>query len=145
MTPSPFGHGYWLAAANGTVYPFGGAPNLGSAATSPSAPVVSITSDQNDGYWLIAGNGTLFTFGSAPNEGSTAGLHLNKPIVGMAPGANFPFGNPVNTSGYWEVGADGGIFTLGTPGYYGSMGGVALNAPIVGIASTEQPGQDTGP
>jgi hypothetical protein len=145
MAPSPFGHGYWLAAADGAVYSFGGAPNLGSAATSPTAPVVSITSDQIDGYWLITGNGTLFPFGSAPNEGSTAALHLNKPIVGMAPGANFPLGNPVNTSGYWEVGADGGIFTFGTPGYYGSMGGVALNAPIVGIASTEQPGQDTGP
>jgi hypothetical protein len=63
----------------------------------------------------------------------------------MAPGANFPLGNAVNASGYWEVGADGGIFTFGTPGYYGSMGGVALNAPIVGIASTEQPGEDTGP
>jgi hypothetical protein len=55
MAPSPFGHGYWLAAADGTVYPFGGAPNLGSAATSPSAPVVSIASDLNDGYWLIHG------------------------------------------------------------------------------------------
>jgi hypothetical protein len=145
MASSPFGHGYWLAAADGTVYPFGGAPNLGSAATSPSAPVVSITSDQNDDYWLVTGNGTLFPFGSAPDEGSTVGLHLNKPIVGMAPGPNFPLGNPGNTSGYWEVGSDGGIFTFGTPGYYGSMGGVPLNAPIVGIASTEQPGQDTGP
>jgi hypothetical protein len=145
MAPAPFGHGYWLAAADGTVYPFGGAPNLGSATTSPSAPVVSIASDAEDGYWLITGNGTLFPFGSAPNEGSTAGLHLNKPIVGMAPGANFPLGNPAPTFGYWEVGADGGIFTFGTPGYYGSMGGAALNAPIVGIASTEQPGQDTGP
>jgi hypothetical protein len=129
------GSGYWLAAADGAVYAFGAAPNPGSLTNSPSTPVVSITSDPIGGYWLVTSDGTLFTFG-APNDGSTAGIPLNKPIVGMAPRADL-FGS--DTVGYWEVGADGGIFTFGTPDYYGSMGGVRLNAPVVGIASTPQP------
>jgi hypothetical protein len=55
-------------------------------------------------------------------------MHLNRPIVGMAP---TPDGR-----GYWLVASDGGIFTFGDARYLGSTGGIQLNRPIVGMAPT---------
>jgi subtilase family serine protease len=80
------------------------------------------------GYWLAASDGGIFTFGQASFNGSTGGIHLNQPIVGMAPTAD--------NGGYWLVASDGGIFTFGDAGFYGSTGGTHLNQPIVGMAAT---------
>ena len=41
-------------------------------------------------------------------------MHLNKPIVGMAPTRD--------GGGYWLVASDGGIFAYGDAGFYGSTG-----------------------
>jgi hypothetical protein len=38
------------------------------------------------GYWLVASDGGIFTEGDAGYFGSTGAIHLNQPIVGMAPG-----------------------------------------------------------
>ncbi len=80
------------------------------------------------GYWLVASDGGIFTFGQAVFNGSTGGIHLNQPIVGMAPTAD--------DAGYWLVASDGGIFTFGDAVFYGSTGGTHLNRPIVGMAAT---------
>jgi hypothetical protein len=79
-------------------------------------------------YWTVAADGGIFSFGpKAPFFGSMGGVHLNRPIVGMA---TAPGGN-----GYYEVASDGGVFCFG-PGaaFYGSMGGTRLNKPVVAIA-----------
>ena len=81
------------------------------------------------GYWLVATDGGIFPFGNAPGFGSTGGMHLNKPIVGMAA---LPDG-----TGYWLVASDGGIFPFGRAGGYGSTGGIHLNQPIVAMAVTK--------
>jgi hypothetical protein len=120
--------GYWLAGANGAVFPFGTAAALGSTSGTLNAPIVGIASTPDGGgYWEVAKDGGVFTFGSAHFYGSMGGSHLNQPIVGIA---STPDGN-----GYWEVAKDGGIFTFGDAHFYGSMGGRALNQPIVGIAA----------
>jgi hypothetical protein len=36
------------------------------------------------GYWLVASDGGIFNYGDATFYGSAGGIHLNKPIVGMA-------------------------------------------------------------
>jgi Putative Ig domain len=79
------------------------------------------------GYWDVASDGGVFSFGEG-FYGSTGALHLNKPIVGMAP---TPDGK-----GYWLVASDGGIFAYGDATFEGSMGGKPLNKPIVGMAAT---------
>jgi hypothetical protein len=80
------------------------------------------------GYWLVASDGGVFAFGDAKFWGSTGNIHLNQPIVGMAPA---PGG-----AGYWLAAADGGIFSFGTAPFLGSMGNVPLVAKVVGIAAT---------
>ncbi|HEV2361299.1 MAG TPA: hypothetical protein VGS21_06340, partial [Acidimicrobiales bacterium] len=124
----PNADGYWLASANGDVFPYGAAAAHGSAGgTHLNHPIVGITSTvDGQGYWLVASDGGIFTYGDAKYYGSTGGMHLNKPIVGMAATSD--------GKGYWLVASDGGIFTFGDAKFRGSMGGTPLTKPIVGMA-----------
>jgi len=133
-TAVPGAKRYWVAAANGAVFPFGGAPSYGSlAGVHLTKPVVGIASTAGGrGYWLVASDGGVFAFGNAHFHGSMGGRHLNRPIVGIAA---TPDGE-----GYWLVASDGGIFAFGDARFRGSMGGRHLNRPIVGMAA--QPGGD---
>src|SRR6202020_2635966 len=73
-----------------------------------------------NGYWLVASDGGIFSYGDATFYGSTGAIHLNLPIVGMAP--------TIDGHGYWLVAYDGGVFTCGNAGYYGSTAGKGLFA-----------------
>ncbi len=133
---TPCSGGYWIAGANGAVYPFGSAANYGSLVTlgvTPARPIVGIATDADcKGYWLVAADGGVFAFGDARYFGSMGGRHLDKPVVGMASTAQ---------GGYYELASDGGIFSFG-PGatFHGSMGGRQLNEPVVGMAETSEGG-----
>ena len=138
------GGGYWLAGADGKVYRFGNALELGSLPpNSLNQPVVCMTSTATGhGYWLVARDGGVFTFGDAPYAGSTGGAVLNQPIVGMAavpPGVSG--GSATGPGrGYWLTAADGGVFSFGSAGFFGSTGNLRLNQPIVGMAPTPSGG-----
>ena len=123
--------GQWVAAADGGVFAYAGAPFYGSMGGHPlNAPIVGIApTPTGNGYWLVGADGGVFAFGDAGFYGSMAGKPLNKPIVGIAP---TPSGH-----GYWLVSADGGVFAFGDAGFYGSMAGKPLNKPVVGIAATK--------
>jgi hypothetical protein len=125
--------GYWLAAANGGVFPFGTAQFFGpTIGFSTNAPVVGIaaTSD-GGGYWEVASDGGIFAFGDAGYYGSMGGQRLNRPVVGIA-------ADPA-TGGYWLVASDGGIFSFHAS-FRGSTGNTPLNAPITALASTPDGG-----
>ena len=122
-------NGYWIAGADGNVFPFGGAPSCGSlVARHLTQPIVGMAGLRTPGYWLVASDGGIFSFGDARFHGSTGAMHLNRPIVGMAA---TPSGR-----GYWLVASDGGIFSFGDARFYGSTGAMPLNRPIVGMAAT---------
>jgi hypothetical protein len=89
---------------------------------------ISTNLPTSPGYWEVASDGGVFSFGGANYYGSTAGIHLNKPIVGMAPTPDH--------GGYWLVAADGGVFSFGDAQFYGSTGALTLNKPIVGMVAT---------
>jgi hypothetical protein len=121
--------GYWVAASDGNVIPFGGAPSCGTLVqTQLSQPIVGMAGLPTRGYWLVARDGGIFSFGTARFHGSTGAMHLNQPIVGMAA---TPSGK-----GYWLVASDGGIFSFGDAAFHGSTGAMHLNQPIVGMAAT---------
>ncbi len=133
VTPLASGVGdsaYWLAASDGGIFSFQGAPFLGSMGGKHlNQPIVGMTTtDDGNGYWLVASDGGVFAFGDARFFGSTGAMILNRPIVGMA---STPDGK-----GYWLVASDGGVFAFGDAAFHGSTGGQVLNAPIVGIAPT---------
>jgi hypothetical protein len=128
--PPPPAHGYWLAASDGGIFPFGNAVGWGSTGgIHLNQPIVGLAATPGGaGYWLVASDGGIFPFGDAVGWGSTGGIHLNQPIVAMA---STPDGG-----GYWLVARDGGIFPFGNAGGFGSTGGMHLNSPIVGMAAT---------
>jgi hypothetical protein len=123
-------NGYWLVAADGGIFAFGGAVFHGSTGNIHlNRPVVGIAATPSGrGYWLVASDGGIFTFGDAAFYGSKGNQHLNAPIVAMAA---TPSGR-----GYWLVASDGGIFSFGDATFYGSTGNRHLNAPVVGMAAT---------
>ena len=95
------------------------------------------------GYWLAGSDGGVFSFGAAQFFGSTAGMKLQRPIVGITPTAD--------NGGYWLVASDGGVFSFGDAGYYGSIPALGLapagssspkrlNAPIVGAVPSADGG-----
>jgi hypothetical protein len=122
--PSPSAaDGLVLAPSAEQVHAFDGPGGLpGPPSAAPPRP----------GYWLVASDGGVFSFGDAPFHGSTGALHLNRPIVGMAP---TPDGG-----GYWLVASDGGVFSFGDAPFHGSTGALHLNRPIVGMAPTPDGG-----
>jgi ribosomal protein L24E len=123
------GQGYWLAGADGAVYGFGAAEELGRPGAAVRHPIAGMAATPSgEGYWLVGADGGLFGFGDARFLGSTGDKPLNRPVVGMAA---TPTGD-----GYWFVAADGGIFTFGDAGFYGSTGALRLNRPVVGMAAT---------
>jgi hypothetical protein len=121
--------GALLAAADGGVFSFCGAPFYGSMGGQHlNQPIVGIAATPDGGgYWLVASDGGVFSFGDAAFHGSMGGQHLNQPIVGIAA---TPSGH-----GYWLVASDGGVFSFGDAAFHGSMGGQHLNQPMVAIAA----------
>jgi hypothetical protein len=93
-----------------------------------------MAADPTGGYWTVSAAGAVSTHDGSQALGSPAqsGLHLSKPIVGMAPTAD--------GHGYWLVASDGGIFSYGDAVFYGSTGSIRLNQPIVGMAPTTDGG-----
>jgi hypothetical protein len=128
--PAPADAGTWLAAGDGGVFSFGGAPFYGSMGGKRlNRPIVTMAATPSGrGYWLVASDGGVFAFGDAGFFGSTGAIALVKPIVAMAP---TPSGQ-----GYWLVASDGGVFAFGDAGYFGSTGAMKLKAPVVGMAPT---------
>ncbi len=128
--PAAATSGYDLAASDGGIFSFGGAPFCGSTGNIHlNAPVVGMAmAPATGGYWEVASDGGIFAFGDAVFYGSMGGQPLNQPIAGMAA---TPDGK-----GYWEVASDGGIFAFGDAVFYGSMGGHPLNKPVVGISTS---------
>ena len=125
---------YWLVAADGGIFTFGGVPFKGSAgAVRLSAPIVGMApTPSGAGYWLVGRDGTVFAYGDAPPAGSPATLPLgvrpDAPVVALAP---TPSGK-----GYWVVTAHGDLYTFGDAPFLGSLGRVHLAAPVVGMAAT---------
>ncbi len=77
--------GYYLVAADGGVFAFGGAHFYGSTGgVQLASPIVGMeTTPDSHGYWLVAADGGIFAFGDAVFYGSTGGIQLVSPIVGM--------------------------------------------------------------
>ena len=126
--------GYVLAASDGGVFTFGGAPFCGSTGGMQlNAPIVGIAqAPASGGYWEVASDGGIFAFGGAGFYGSMGGIPLTKPVVGMT--------SDTQGNGYRLVASDGGIFSFGAAPFFGSMGGQHLNRPVIGMVNDTNSG-----
>jgi hypothetical protein len=85
MATTTTGAGYWIAAGNGGVSPFGDAVFYGGADAAPLArPIVAIAATPTGkGYRMVASDGGVFVFGDASFLGSTGAVALARPVVGI--------------------------------------------------------------
>ncbi|MHB1887379.1 MAG: hypothetical protein ACYCVV_20800, partial [Acidimicrobiales bacterium] len=78
------GSGYYLVAADGSVYNFGAAPLLGSMyGRYANGTITGIAVAPGRGYYLVSSRGSVWNFG-APFFGSRRGLYVNGTITGIA-------------------------------------------------------------
>jgi peptidoglycan hydrolase-like protein with peptidoglycan-binding domain len=127
MAATADGTGYWLVAADGGVFSYGGAPFYGSTGGMPlNSPVVDMTpTPTGRGYWMVASDGGVFAFGDAGFFGSMGGQPLNQPIVSIAATRS--------GRGYWMVARDGGVFAFGDARFYGALPGSGSGAAVVDL------------
>ncbi|MHB1511444.1 MAG: hypothetical protein ACYCZ8_18225 [Acidimicrobiales bacterium] len=122
-SPLANGRGYYLVAADGSVYSFGAAPFLGSMyGRYANGTITGIAVAPGRGYYLVSSRGSVWNFG-APFFGSRRGLYVNGTITGIAvaPGR-----------GYYLVSSRGSVWNFGAP-FFGSLRGRAPHTSLMGI------------
>ena len=120
--------GYWLAAADGSVYNFN-APASATPASQPlNQPIVGIAADE-ERRRLLARRARRWHLRVREGAASTV-----RPAVCTSTSRSSGSPTDARTGGYWLVASDGGIFAFDAP-FHGSTGAMHLNKPIVGIAA----------
>ena len=69
--PAPSVAGYWMLEHDGTVYPFGAAPDLADAAAAAGSAhaVAMAATPSGQGYWILLSDGRVVSAGDAPDLG----------------------------------------------------------------------------
>lgn len=124
--------GYLMLGANGTVYPFGNSPRLGSAVYASwnggvRAAAITVRSN-GTGYWIVDTQGGVRAFGSAKFLGQRPRLKRGEVISTLAA---TPTGN-----GYWLFSNRGRAVAYGDARHFGDKNGKPLNGPIIASAAT---------
>ena len=120
--------GYWMLSADGVVYPFGGAVNLGDAKphlAGHQAVDLEPTPDYG-GYWIVDDTGHVFGFGNAkatPGNVDAGALRAGEKVTSLS---STPTG-----AGYWIFTSQGRVFAKGDATHFGDMAGTALNGPVL--------------
>ena len=124
--------GYLMLGANGTVYPFGKSPRLGSAvyaSWSNGVRAAAITVRTNGtGYWIVDTQGGVRAFGTAKFLGQRPRLNPGEVISTLAA---TPTGK-----GYWLFSNRGRAVAYGDARHFGDKNGQRLNGPIIASAAT---------
>jgi hypothetical protein len=121
------GGGYWMLSANGEVYGFGAAEDLGSP--SPSNGRVHVTGTKTgNGYWVLSSDGSVAHFGDAANLGSGPAQALGESYTTMTA---TPSGN-----GYWLFTNKGRVLPFGDAPFLGDASAVRLNGPVLDAVVT---------
>jgi hypothetical protein len=105
--------GYWLAAANGSVFASGHAlPYVGTSVSGSNKITGAASTPDGGGYWLVSASGQVFPRGDAPTIG------------GLAAGVASDIVSITATDdglGYWLLGANGQVYPFGDAAYHGDL------------------------
>jgi uncharacterized delta-60 repeat protein len=126
--------GYWMASAEGEVYPFGVAQDLGDvvgALAGTGARLVKLEpTPSRSGYYLLDTRGQVHAFGDAVDRGDVD-------LGVLAPGEVVSsLSVTPDNGGYWVFTSRGRAITFGNAVHLGDMSAVALNGPVLGSIPT---------
>jgi len=117
--------GYWMLGADGHVYAFGAAADLGSS----TAPAVAFAARRDGtGYWVVDAVGSVRAFGKAANHGGRPSLRPGELVSTIS-------ATPTGL-GYWLFTTQGRAFAYGDAKFFGDMGAVRLNGPVIASVAT---------
>jgi hypothetical protein len=120
------GVGYWMVGADGKVYEFGQAKNMGGAALPPGVEAVDLEpTPSGHGYWVADSTGGVYAFGDARYLGGPDSLAVARDEHVTSLSAT-PSGN-----GYWMFTDKGKVLTFGDAAHFGDMARVRLNGPVL--------------
>ncbi|HEV8628193.1 MAG TPA: NHL repeat-containing protein [Acidimicrobiia bacterium] len=123
--PSPVSteSGYWMISADGHIYGFGTATNLGEPLGPARSDIEPTPSGR--GYWVLAEDGGVFAYGDAESFGrpTVSGRYVSMSAT--------PTGK-----GYWTFTDRGEVFAFGDAAFYGDLAAVRLNGPVVDSVAT---------
>jgi hypothetical protein len=118
--------GYLMVASNGKVYPFGGAEDLGSPATTRAVPAVDIEASPRglSSYWVVDSLGRVSSYGPGQtNNGNAIGLQPGETVTSMSATRR--------GQGYWLFTTKGRVLPMGDAPFLGDMSGITLNGPVL--------------
>jgi len=124
-------NGYWMAGADGRVYPFGDSKSFGDAPPSPGAATVDIkATPSGNGYWVVDSAGQVTARGDAAFHGQPGpgALRAGERVTSLSPTAT--------GAGYWVFTSLGRALPFGDAVSYGDMSGTKLNGPVLGSIPT---------
>lgn len=127
----PDGDGYWMLGADGEVYAFGEAADLGDATNLNSTRGFAelVPTPTGLGYWILTRWGSLYEFGDAADMPSAR--------PGRADDDNFTAGAATATGqGVWAFTEDGVVVVVGDAEHYGDLSGIQLDGPVVAASVT---------
>lgn len=101
LVPTQNDGGYWILTANGQVYAFGDATNLGGVSQAITAVSLAVL-PSGKGAYVLSSNGTVYALGTAKSLGSP-----KTPIPAVALALSF------NGQGYWILGSHGMVYPYG--------------------------------
>jgi hypothetical protein len=116
--------GYWMLDADGVVYPFGDARELGSSVRPQSTPAVDLEpTPTNEGYWIVDTSGLVTGHGDAVVHGRARDLRAGETVTSISA---TPSGR-----GYWLFTSLGRVQAFGDAVHYGDLSGTKLNGPVL--------------
>jgi hypothetical protein len=128
--------GYWVVDSAGTVYAFGGAPDLGGAGGGPAGALPPATAavdleptPSSAGYWVLAASGAVRPVGDAPALADAAGT-LRAGETAAALSAT-PSGK-----GYWIFTDRGRVLAFGDAPFLGDVSDLTLNGAVLDSIAT---------
>jgi hypothetical protein len=119
--------GYWMLTADGQVYAFGGAEQLGSPFSIPGRVKITPTPSGN-GYWVLSAAGSVYNYGDAGYFGIAPSVPFDEDYTTMAA---TPTGK-----GYWLFTSKGRVFRFGDAQHFGDLAGTPLNGPVLDAVAT---------
>jgi hypothetical protein len=122
--------GYWMLGADGRVFPFGAAANLGQPDLGGAEAVDLEPTPAFGGYWIVDDTGAVFGYGDA---GYFGGAERSVMVRGekVTSLSATPSGQ-----GYWIFTTRGRVFARGDATSLGDMAATPLNGPVLDSIAT---------
>lgn len=113
--------GYWMVGADGHVYAFGDAPDLGSV---PMFGAVDIEpTSTGKGYWTVDAAGRVAGFGDAVVSSVPPALDRGERVTSLSSAGS--------NRGYWIFTTAGRVLPYGGAPFHGDLSGRRLNGPVL--------------